>query len=189
MILLSYPCCLLRSSSAKSYSEYDCSNFMRKISVTDRQHKIIRSIIIIDAGETLAHTPTPYRSKQMNRLRSSLSPIQYHLSSPQRETIVFDLFPPPLRFSDISKIEGLLNYILGSELTTKKPMKTCKLCQLLCQTLGKCFVLEQFKHRTSVNNSGNQCSLPKRQRHKNRPHSGDPEQKATTKHQQEGISS
>ena len=73
----------------------------------------------IDAGETLAHTPTPYLSKQMNRPRSS--PIQYQLPSPHGETIVFDLFPPPLRFSDISKIEGLLNYVLGFELTTKKP--------------------------------------------------------------------
>ena len=75
----------------------------------------------IDAGETLAHTPTPYLSKQMNRPRSSLFPIQYQLSSPHGETIVFDLFPLPLRFSDISKIEGLVNYVLGSEMTTKKP--------------------------------------------------------------------
>ena len=74
----------------------------------------------IDAGETLAHTPTPYLSKQMNRPRSSLSPIQYQLPSPHGETIVFDLFPPPLRFSDISKIEGHLNYVLGSELTTNR---------------------------------------------------------------------
>ena len=75
----------------------------------------------IDAGETLAHTSTPYLSKQMNRPRSSLSPIPYQLSSPHGETIVFDLFPPPLHFSDISKIEALLNYVQGSELTTKKP--------------------------------------------------------------------
>ena len=34
---------------------------------------------------------------------------------------MFDLFPPPFRFSDISKIKGLLNYVLGSELTSKKP--------------------------------------------------------------------
>ena len=71
------------------------------------------------------HWPTrphhTYLSKQRDRPRSSLSPIQYQLSSPHGETIVFDLFPPPLRFSDISKIEGLLNYVLGSELTTKKP--------------------------------------------------------------------
>ena len=46
----------------------------------------------IDAGESLAHTPTPYLSKQMNGPRSSLSPIHYQLlSSPHRETIVFDL--------------------------------------------------------------------------------------------------
>ena len=75
----------------------------------------------IDAAETLTHTPTPYLSKQMNIPRSSLSPIQYQLSSPHGETMMFDLFPPPLRFSDISNIEGLLNYVLGSELTTKKP--------------------------------------------------------------------
>ena len=64
---------------------------------------------IIDAGETLAHTPKPYLSKQMNGLRASLSPIQYQLSSPHGETIVFDIFPPPLRFSDTREIEGLLN--------------------------------------------------------------------------------
>ena len=69
----------------------------------------------------MAHTPTPYQSKQMNRPRSSFSPIQYQLSSPHGETIVFDLFPPPFRFSDISKIEGILNYVPGSELTSKKP--------------------------------------------------------------------